>query len=256
MPLAFAETHHVTLRAQLPEATCALVAGALEKLAGHLEEATLTTVLCQTRPATHELVLLTDQQGWTVHRQGAGLAQGAGFAGPHLRRGDGDERHKQVAMVVQGMTAPAENTALFRMGRMFMAEATDGKAPAWLLEGFAAYCENSVTRKNLNYPMTNAADAIRPGENWDSGLKRLAGQGKLPQLEHLFALSRHNMTPTEYAAAYSLVTFLFKANPRAFARYVLEVRGGVSSAGALERIYGRNAKEMQTIWARWASGSH
>ena len=242
--LAYAETHHVTLHAQLPESALRQVAGALEKLAGQLEQATLTTVLCQTRPGTHELVILADQQALAFRH------------GTHMRHGEADERHKQTIISVQGMTPPAENMALSRMGFMFMAEATDGKAPAWLLEGFAAFCENAVTHKNLYYPRTNAPDTIKPGENWDSGLRRLAEQGKLPQLEHLFALGHHNMSPTECAASYSLVAFLFKANPRDFVRYVLEARGGVSSAEALDRIYGRNVKDMQTVWAKWVAGSH
>jgi hypothetical protein len=220
------------------------VAGALEKLAEYLEQATNATVLCQTRPGTHEIVVVAGLQDQAVHR------------GMHARREESDERHKQTITIIPGMTPPLENMALFRMGRMFMAEATAGKAPAWLLEGFAAYCENAVTHKNLNYPRTNAPDAIKPGDNWESGLRRVAAQGKLPQLEHLFALSRHNMSPTEYAAAYSFVSFLFKTSPRDFVRYVLEVRGGAASADALDRLYGRNAKEMQAPWARWAAGGH
>lgn len=239
LQLAYAETHHVTIRAQLPESVLRQAAGALEKLAGYLEQATLTTVLCQTRPNTHELFIFTDSQGWAVYRS------------MRLRRGDPDERHRQYLALMPGAAPPLENLALFRLGRMFMAEATEGKAPAWLMEGFAAFCENAVTRRNLNYPASAGASAIKPGENWDAALRRLAGQNRLPQLEHLLAMSRGNMSPDDYATAYSLVGFLFKAQPRDFVRFVLEMRGGVATAQALERVYGRNIKEIQVLWNQW-----
>ncbi|MGD0094663.1 MAG: hypothetical protein ABSE73_32535, partial [Planctomycetota bacterium] len=243
LQLLYAETHHVALHAQLSEASLRQVAGALEKLAQCLEEATFTTVLCQTRPATHELLIFSDQKGTTAYK--------------HIRPrqgGEDDERHRQFVMAVPG-APPVENQALFRLGRMFMAEATDGKAPAWLEEGFAAWCENAVAHRILNYPQTAAADAVKPGENWNAALRRLASQGKLPRLDHVFSMSRGNMTPTDYAAGYSLVEFLLKSNPREFVRFVLELRSGTATAAALDRVLGRNVGELQALWAqRVASG--
>lgn len=237
--LLYAETRHVAIHAQLPEGSLRRVAAMLETLAAHLEQATLTTVLTQTRPNTHELVIFSDVQAYGAHHSGGG------------RKSEQDERHKQVFVVSQGLQRPPENMALFKLGRMLMAEATDGKAPAWLMEGFAAYCENAVTRRNLCYPQTAPGDDFKYGESWDAALKRLAAQNKLPALERFFPLSRTNMSVTDYMASYSLVACLLKSSPRNFARFALEVRNGVPAGDALERVYGRSPKDMQAVWAQW-----
>jgi len=238
--MTYAETHHVALHAQLPDGSLRRVGETLERLAAHLEQTTQSTALCQTRPATHDLVIFSDVQGYLS------------FRGARGRRSETEERHKQSFTVGPGLP-PAENMALFRLGRMFMAEASDGKAPAWLMEGFAAYCENAVLHRNLCCPQSASRDEVKPGENWDAALKRLATQGKLPQFERLSSANRGNMSPNDYAASCSLVTFLFKTNPRDFVRFVFEIRGGALTPQALERVYGRNTKEVQAAWAQWVA---
>jgi hypothetical protein len=237
----FAQTRHVTVRAELSEAALRRVATTMENLASHLEQTTQTTVLTQTRPGTHELLVFNEPPTRVY------------FLMPGAFRNDINERFRQAFVANQIPQRPAENAAVFKLGRMMMAEATEGKAPAWLTEGFAAYCENAVLKKNLVCALHQPNEAVRYGENWDSAIKRLALQKKLPAWEHLFAANRAEMSATEYAADYSIVAFLMRTTPRNFARFVVEQRNGTGSAAALEMVYGKPVKEIQAAWAQWAA---
>src|SRR6185503_16635437 len=89
---------------------------------------------------------------------------------------------------IGGRAPPPEHMATFMLGQLYMREATDGKAPAWLVEGFAACGENTVLKKNLCYSFAYEMNEVKFGINWNADIEKFAKDGKLKPWKQVFPL--------------------------------------------------------------------
>jgi hypothetical protein len=222
----------------------------LDKLSARLQADTKSTVLCQTRPDTHELVILWDDptylklvdlmagpnpsQDWQSARKAGGVVS----------------RNRCLFNARGGRSAPPEDMALSQFAHMLMIEATHAKAPPWLNEGFADYCENLILQRNLCHSIKYEMNEVRFGLNWNSEIRKYAQQGKLKPWDQIFPLDLIGLKALDYLTCYSMVCFLAK-DPERFTKFVVEVRGGVPPPQALERVYGKSIKDLQAMWAQW-----
>jgi hypothetical protein len=96
------------------------------------------------------------------------------------RKSVGFSSRRRGVYHTQKLTPPGpEPMALHMFSKMLMLAATDGKAPAWLAEGFTAYCENLMTKRNLCYSFSYEKNDVKFGENWNQEIRKYAMQGKL-----------------------------------------------------------------------------
>jgi len=247
--LSSVETRHITFRSQLAPAQSKAVADMLEQLTEHLQAISRVTVLTPTRPGTHELFLFTDRGAYEKVRDT--VAPNPDIDRAALSKVSGMSGRNKSLFHVQPPQKP-EHMGLFLMGRMSMTEASDAKAPFWLVEGFAAYCENTITKKNLCYTISYELNDIKFTPNWNDDVKKFALKKQLKPWKDVFFASGVGMKPLEYLTCYSMVSFLIKSDPQRFTKLVLAVREGHPSPVALKMAYGRSVEELQNMWAAWA----
>ncbi|MBE7463958.1 MAG: hypothetical protein HS116_10800 [Planctomycetes bacterium] len=252
MQLVRVDTHHITVHAQLPEATAKNVGLQIEQLTNLLQQQTRSIALTPTRPHTHEILILWDEVGynklidafekqvpgehWKLARQSTG----------------GMSRNLGYFNSKQAQAPGPHHMALFQFAKQSMLEATDGQAPAWLSEGFAALCENMVTQKNLVYSFRYEANAVKFGENWDQDIRKFALQSKLKTWDLIFPLDLIGMGSLDYLTCYSMVSYLYKSDNQRFIKLVDAIRAGRDSQAAVEEAYGRKLAEIQAMWGQWA----
>jgi hypothetical protein len=248
--LLLVTTPCVSLHSTLPAKETQRLAAILEQLAAHLQEATRSTLLTPTRPDRDELVLVGDDK---VYNQIIdALAKKAPSENWELTRkaSGGADWHLGFSHTGRiGQTTG--NHVLFMLGQMIMYEATQKKAKPWLVEGFAAYCENAVTHRNYYYSFAYEPNQTRLGDNWDQEMRRCVQKGQLKNWEFIFPISVVGLKAVDYLECYSIVSYLLKTDPVRFAKVVQLVRDGQESAPAIEAAYGKRISELQADWKAW-----
>ena len=250
--LSYVETHHVTLRSTMPESELKIVAAAIEQLTTLLQTSELSTVLAQTRPETDQILIGADQGGYLLFLDAlkaqdpkgdwALAKESTGFMLPHM----------SVFNAQRGGGTGARAMALYQFGEMLMMRATDNKAPAWLRLGFASYCENVITHKNLVYAFQYEKNEVHFGENWDTEIKKYAAQSKLKTWDLVFNMVPIGSAALDYLTCYSMVNFFISNDPKLFPKLVVAIKEGLDSEHALMKVYSSDSKRMQVMWAGWA----
>ncbi|MCZ7645558.1 MAG: hypothetical protein M5U26_09780 [Planctomycetota bacterium] len=252
LELVRVDTHHVTVHARLTEALARGVGQKLEDLTGLLQRDTRSVALTQTRPDTHELVILWDDIDYNKLIDAFEKQQpGEHWKLARMATG-GMSRYTGYFNARQGLPPGPEHMALFQFGKLLILEATDGKAPAWLNEGFAALGENMVTHQNLCYSFRYEPNAVKFGENWNQDIRKFAMESKLKTWDLIFPLDLVGMSSLDYLTCYSMVSYLYKASPAMFLKLVDNIRNGMDSKTAVEKAYGRPLKDIQQMWGQWA----
>lgn len=251
LQLLYVETKNVSLHANLPPAMAKKTGDALDKLVAHLQTVTRSTLLTQSRPEDHEILIAFDTpsynkiidmfekdsgEDWTLARQSSGS-----FG-----------RHRGFFNAKTGNPTPPDHMALYQFANMMMQEATGGKAPPWLTAGFSAYCEKTITNLNLCYSFSYEKNEVQFGQDWDVELKKYATQGKLKTWEYIFPLSGIGMSSLDYLTCYSMVSYFMKSDPRLFQQVLLNIKDGMESGKAIEKVYKRPVRDLQMMWAQWA----
>jgi hypothetical protein len=248
--LQWGETRHVTIHAELTPAATRNVLVQLDRLAARLQADKKCTVLTPARPDTHEIVILWDApsydkminvmaqqnpgQDWELARKAMGVRM----------------RTLSFFSAKRGTPTPPEHMALFQFAQMLMDEATETRAPGWLREGFAAYCENLILQKNLCYSFAYEANQVKFGPNWNAEIRKHAQQGKLKTWAQVFQLDLIGMKALDYLTCYSVVLFLNQDHDR-FVKFVQNVRDVMDINPAMEQAYGKKPAELEALWARW-----
>jgi hypothetical protein len=246
--LLYAETHHVAIRTTIPESETRQVVAALDDLTQKLQQMTSNTVLTQTRPDTHDLLIAWDDGGYKAILTGlfpqAGelAAQSKGFTTE--TRGVFNANH--------GIGVHPKHMALYEFASMLVMNASSNRAPVWLKLGFAAYAENLVTHKNYVYAFVYEKNEVKFGDNWDLDIKKFASQGKLKTWDQIFPVDAIGMKSLDYLTIYSMVEFMMVNDPKQFTKLCLAFRDGMNSEQAIEKTYGRDYKQLQQMWAQWA----
>jgi hypothetical protein len=246
------ETRYVSVIAQLSSPVLKNILQQMDKLTQHLQTNFRSVLLTQTRPDTHQLIIVWDrpdyerlidvlaaenpEQDWALTRRATGSMA----------------RERCFFSAQRGLGSPSENMAIFQFAHMLILEGTAGKSPDWLTEGFASYCENVVLKKNLCYAFRYAANQVRLGTNWNAEVAQSARQGQMSSWDRIFKLELIGMKPQDYLMCYSVVRFL-ASDPVRFRTLLVDIRAGVASQRAVEHAYGRTIEDLRKMWTQWAA---
>jgi DNA-directed RNA polymerase subunit M/transcription elongation factor TFIIS len=243
--LLYGETRYVAVRTTMPESETRATLAALDDLTAKLQQMTSSTVLTQTRPDTNDILIGWDDGGYKALLAAAGMQGTMGNGVVNENRGIYNANH--------GLGIPPKHMALYNFAYMLMQKACGNKSPVWLRLGFAAYAENLVTRKNCVYAFTYEKNDARFGDNWDLEIKRYAAQGRLKTWDQIFNIDGSAMKALDYLTIYSIVEYMMTTDPKLFTKLCLSFRDGMGSEQAIEKTYGRDYKQVQQLWAQWAT---
>jgi hypothetical protein len=247
--LVHVETRNVLIHTDLPLATAKQTALMLEKLCTFLMQKTRSCLLVQTRPDTCEQVILGSAANFTAMTY---------ELEKQIPGGDWALRRQASAFAIgtvsianaEGSGGP-EPLAIHQLSRMLLFKAGGNAMPQWLREGFSAYCENAMTKRNLCYSFAYEKNQVKFGPNWNQEIRKYAAQGQLKQWEDILSMDLIGMKALDYLTVYSMVSFLM-SDPKRFVSLVSELRDGTQSAAAIEKVYGRPLKDLQVRWVNWA----
>ncbi|MCK6470990.1 MAG: hypothetical protein L6R28_04520 [Planctomycetes bacterium] len=253
LKLLMVNTHHVTLYCELPETLARSVGDACEKLTAHLQKVTKSVALTPALPAQQEIMIFWEDFSYQNFINV--LAQknpGVDYTLARAASGSSDSRHFGFFNSKKAAGAPPEHMTLHQFGKFMIMEATDGKAPPWLAEGFASYSENAVLNKNLVYSFRYEMNDVKFSPNWNEDLRKLAEQRKLKEWKFIFQLDLIGMGSLDYFTCYSMVSFFMKSDPQRFVTFVQYLRDGMEQNAALTKAFGRPVEDLQKMWGQWA----
>jgi hypothetical protein len=239
------ETHHASIYGNVPAAELTECGQALEQLASKLQTNTGTTLLTATRPCSHEMIFLADQASYNKMLDALKQPKDA------IIRKTGGSHSRTLCTSFPKVVIPRKNLAVFCVSKMMIMESSDAKAPAWLQEGFAAYCENLITGSNRNYTIAYELNEVKFGGSWNAEVKKLAEQKKLSKWSEIFPIDLIGLGPIHYMTCYSMTSFLMTIDAKAFPKMVAMVRDGTPSPEAVEKAYGKKVKDLEVMWANW-----
>jgi hypothetical protein len=247
--LVHVETRNVLIHTDLPLATAKQTALMLDKLCAFLMQKTRSCLLVQTRPDTCEQVILGSAANFTAMTY---------ELEKQIPGGDWALRRQASAFAIgtvsianaEGSGGP-EPLAIHQLSRMLLFKAGGNAMPQWLREGFSAYCENAMTKRNLCYSFAYEKNQVKFGPNWNQEIRKYAALGQLKQWDGILSMDLIGMKALDYLTVYSMVSFLM-SDPKRFVSLVSELRDGTQSAAAIEKVYGRPLKDLQVRWVNWA----
>lgn len=255
LKLQMVNTHHVTLYCELPETLARNVGDACEKLTAHLQKVTMSVALTPALPSKQEIVILWDDFSYqNFINVLAAKSPGTDYTLARAANGSSDSLHFGFFNAMKAVGAPPEHMALHQFGKFLINEATGGKAPLWLAEGFASYSENAVLNKNLVYSFRYEMNEVKFSPNWNEDIRKFAEQRKLKEWKFIFQLDLIGLGSLDYLTCYSMVSFFMKNDPQHFVQFVQFVqylRDGMDDKTALAKAFGRPVEDLQKMWGQW-----
>ena len=252
MKLTRIENHAVVIHAQMSSVEARRVAEALEAMTSHLQQHTGSMLLTNRRPATDDMLLLADQTSYQLALDDIKERETRIKANWELlQRVVGASLHRISVIRKPDSRLPLEHIAVHISAGCQMQLATSYRAPDWLSQGFGAYCEYTVLRRNLMHGIApQSAGTLRMDANWDVQLRRLAALGGLRSWEEMFTTDLAVYEPVHYFEAKSIVTFLLR-EPEKFLRFVELLAGKSKDADALVEAYEKPLEELESDYRRW-----
>jgi hypothetical protein len=250
MRLTRLETHSLVIHAQVSTAEARRVAMAMEVLTNHLQQLTGNLVLTPRRPATDDLFLFVDQPSYL--RLMELLKKDPRYSRVNfdlLERLSGGTLDRITFLRRMTNGVPLENMAVHSSAYRQIQIASRSAARPWLCDGFAAYCEFAVTRKNLMHSIDAQSVDVRLASNWELLLRQLARTSGVRSWEEMFKKELAEFEMIHYLEAKSMAGFLLR-EPDKFQDYVEQIAAGAEDAEALTEAYGKPVKELETDWRR------
>jgi hypothetical protein len=252
--LACIVTRHATVHTQLTAAQARSVGTALETLTLHLKKLTSSLVLASTSPASLELMLLWEKPSWEQFRkvmEGMYKLEELGeswysardynafdhFVTPHMY-----ETSQSVRM------RPPSCGAVFMVGRRQLNRATDGHAPFWLAEGFAAYGDHVVHKVNRWFTVYDIKQV--PVGDWLAEARKLAAETKYRPWREMVNRELRDWEPADHFQTMAMVAFLLETEPAKFLDMIQRLKSGIDQVAAMEDAYRAKLDELEQRWTR------
>ncbi|MCX7805093.1 MAG: hypothetical protein N3A38_07885 [Planctomycetota bacterium] len=136
---------------------------------------------------------------------------------------------------------------------VIMKNASGGKAPAWLEEGFASWCEYLMFRNCRFYTIAYEDNRIDMRGSWSESVRKGIVAGTTLTIPQLMEIELRGLKPLVYQQCWSFATYLIARGAKHYEKAVSDIRSGTAPAAAIEKAYGQKASDMTHSWARWAS---
>jgi hypothetical protein len=256
LPLVRIETRHIVVHTQMPPAECLKMAQGFEALASHLQDLTGTMELTRTRPETYDMMCFLEQQNfekfrtvleklWSVEERGTSWSQSRGIAAFD---------HNMLPFFYESRHTlpqrPPVHGVCFMGGRRQLYVATQYRAPRWLAEGFAEYCEFAALKSNLWHTVYNANPGPTPGD-WVSQVRQLAVAGQLRPWEEQMKRELDLWDVRDYLQTFGMVAFLIQTEPKKFLEVTRKLLAGTDCGKAIEEAYGKPITKLEPECAKW-----
>ena len=124
------------------------------------------------------------------------------------------------------------------------------EVPAWLIEGFAGWAQESVldsARVFTIYALDRGPK--KPVTRADAA--RAAAAGQFRPWDKLLARELRDFETSDYAQSLAMAAFLLEDQPAKFLALVERLAQGESSQEALEAAYDRSASELDAACTKW-----
>jgi len=250
------ETRHVEVHGQFPLPEAIKIGQAFESLAAHLQSLTGTMELTQTRPESYEIVALLEKPAmehfrtvlekiYTVEKLGEhwGLTKGVpavdGFPLPFFYQTAADTKNR-----------PYAHGICFLGGRKQVRVATNERAPRWLQEGFAEYCEFAGMKANLWRTVYNE-NPPPPLGSWAQQVRQLALAKQLRSWPEQMKRELRDYDARDYLQTFGMVAFLLQSDPQKFLALTRKLRTGLAEEKALEESYAMAIPALEAACVKW-----
>jgi hypothetical protein len=252
------ETHHMLLHAQLPAAKAKQVGMALEAMKLHLQKLTGSMLLTPTRPEKDEIVIVLGKDMYTrllgVIEKKHPNSLGKNW---HLMKSVSAGTVEQTSFFyyINGANSvPPAHMAVFQTASRSIRRATNYRAPAWFNEGFSAYCENAVLKRNLVHSIAYQNKDLKLSPDWAVAARQLAAANRLKPWNNIIQVELRDYEIEHHVQSYAMVAWLIQSDPQKFQELTLEFAQGKGSQEALEKVYGQPLEKIQNAWLAWLTG--
>jgi hypothetical protein len=250
------ETRHITIHSQFPVSEGIKIGQACENLAAHLQGVTNSMELTPTQPDNYEQMCLADKRSYDHLREVLERLYTPNQRGEQWSTGRGLSAFDHYLMPFLYETPqtikrrPLPHGVCFFAARRQLTMATNSRAPRWLIEGFAEYCEFAALKKNLWYSVYNQNPGPEPGD-WTSQLRQLVSKRELRPWDEQIERDLRDWDAKDYLHVFGMVGFLLNSAPQKFLAYVRTLRTKADSLAILEDSFGLPAANLQTECNRW-----
>ncbi|WP_425615600.1 hypothetical protein NA78x_005525 [Anatilimnocola sp. NA78] len=256
LQLTRVETRHVVVHTQMPSPECVKMAQGFENLVGHLQNLTGSMELTCTRPESYEQMCFVGSEPYEHFRSVMEKLYSLEERGPSWSVGRGLVAFDHTLMAFFYETPqtmklrPPVHGVCFMGGRKQLNVATNYRAPRWLSEGFAEYCEFAALKKNLWRSVYNQNEGPKPGD-WVSQLRELFAANRLRPWVEQTIRQLEDWDARDYLQSFGMVAFLLQTEPKKFLRCTRQLKAGVVAEKALEEAYETSIAKLDTEFGRW-----
>jgi hypothetical protein len=151
-------------------------------------------------------------------------------------------------------SVPPAHMAVFQTASRSIRRATNYRAPAWFNEGFSAYCENAVLKRNLVHSIAYQNKDLKLSPDWAVAARQLAAANRLKPWNNIIQVELRDYEIEHHVQSYAMVDWLIQSDPQKFQELTLEFAQGKGSQEALEKVYGQPLEKIQNAWLAWLTG--
>jgi hypothetical protein len=148
-------------------------------------------------------------------------------------------------------TRPPSCGAVFMTARRQLQLAADWRAPFWVTEGFSAYGDNVVHKRNRWFTVYSPRQI--PVGDWMVEARKLVGEKKQQSWKAIFKRELIDWEAPDHVQTMSMAAFLFESEPAKFLSYLKRLRNGEEPVEAMEGAYNASLSDIEERWARWVA---
>ena len=143
--------------------------------------------------------------------------------------------------------------------------------PIWIREGLAHFMEREVETKYNSFESAEGAVAqTTRKERWEPEVRKLVAGGKAPRMAELMSMKEYSdLTLDRHYATWSIVDFLIKTKPEAFAKFNDALHGITNAQGIpdpsnlidvhrnkFKEVLGWTYPEFDGAWSEWVLANY
>ncbi len=254
--LLLVETRHVAIHTQLKPTDAKRVGEAIEQMALRLQRAAGSLAITPTRPSNYPQVILWGEPAWLKFREVMERRYTPEQLGPEWQNAGKGIMYDHMEVAHLYLTpkivreAPAEYFAVKLAATRQIWVATSGRPPAWLIEGFAGWAQESVLTSARVFTIY-ALDRGPKKPVTRSDAARAAAAGQFRPWDKILARELRDFEAADYAQSLAMTAFLLEDQPAKFLAFVERLAQGESSLEALEAAYGQPASDLEAACTKW-----
>ena len=254
--LLLVQTRHAAIHTQLKPADAKRVGEAVEEMAIRLQKAAGSLAITPTRPDHYPQMILWGEPSWTKFRTVMETLFSPDQLGDSWQNAGKGTMYDHVAVAHFYVTAkivrevPAECSAVKLAATRQIYLATGMQAPAWLIEGFAAYAQLAVFGAARVFTIyAQGRGPTRPVTLADTARQAAATERR--PWDKLLTRDLRDFEPADYSQSLAMVAYLLDNQPAKFLTFVERLKSGEACPAALEQAYGQSVAELDSAGAKW-----